>query len=131
MLDSGSYQLILELLNSTEIKIGALGTFYFPQGFYIYTGSAMKNLRKRVERHCRKDKKLRWHIDYLTSRKDIIIRDTLLFCSTEKQECNINMGTIEKLNAKAIIPKFGSSDCSNCPSHLLYLGRTNPIDIAS
>ncbi len=123
MPDKGAYQLVLRLIDSKSIKIGALGTYHFPQGFYVYTGSAMNNLSKRVVRHCKKDKKLRWHIDYLTSRVDVKICRILLFRSVDRIECKLNLKALETLGAKPIIPKFGASDCNCCPAHLLYLGK--------
>lgn len=127
MTDSGAYQLILEIKTDIEIKIGALGIFLFPQGFYIYTGSAMKNLHSRVERHCRRDKKIRWHIDYLTTHRDVEILQTKIFPSTQKEECKINLKTLSLLNAQPLVRKFGSSDCKKCPTHLLYIGKNMPF----
>ena len=43
-LDSGSYFLVIKLRRGQEVKIGSLGVFHFPAGYYVYTGSAMKKL---------------------------------------------------------------------------------------
>jgi len=42
LLPMKSYQLHIHLSEATAIKIGKLGVFLFPQGSYIYTGSAKK-----------------------------------------------------------------------------------------
>ena len=49
--DQGSYLLILELKRNRDISVGKLGRVSFKRGFYIYVGSAMANLSKRIERH--------------------------------------------------------------------------------
>ncbi len=41
-LNSGIYQLKSLLKKSANIKIGKLATFNFPEGIYVYTGSAKK-----------------------------------------------------------------------------------------
>ncbi len=66
--DRGSYLILYRLPRKRLIEIGGLGKVTFKQGYYIYVGSAMKSLSKRVERHRRIRKKLHWHIDYFSSR---------------------------------------------------------------
>ncbi len=121
-MDKGAYQIVLHIKKNTAIKIGALGEFDFPQGFYVYTGSAMRNLTKRVERHCKKDKKLRWHIDYLTSHKDVEIINAIAYPSENKMECLLNQN-LHKHFTEIPVKRFGSSDCRECPAHLIYLGN--------
>ena len=60
-----SYQLFINVTKEIDLKIGKLGRYLFPVGCYVYTGSAKKNINKRIERHLSKKKKLHWHIDYL------------------------------------------------------------------
>jgi Uri superfamily endonuclease len=125
-LNSGAYQLYINISRKVKIKIGSLGEFKFEQGIYVYTGSAMKNLRQRVARHQRlasdKDKsKLRWHIDYLLTNKFVHLEEIKLFPSTQKEECEINQVLLNQGKATIPIAKFGSSDCRNCKSHLVYI----------
>ncbi|MCJ7841927.1 GIY-YIG nuclease family protein [Lederbergia sp. NSJ-179] len=47
------------------VTIGKLGGFHFSKGYYIYVGSAKRNIQARVNRHIQMEKKKRWHIDYL------------------------------------------------------------------
>ncbi|MCX7965930.1 MAG: DNA/RNA nuclease SfsA, partial [Syntrophorhabdaceae bacterium] len=49
--DAGSYLLVLKNNDDKKIKIGKLGEIFFKKGFYIYVGSAMKNLQARLNRH--------------------------------------------------------------------------------
>lgn len=60
-----TYILEIWLERGQAIRIGRLGKFYFPRGCYLYVGSAKKNLRQRIQRHLREEKKRFWHIDYL------------------------------------------------------------------
>jgi len=119
--DSGAYMLILELNTDKWISIGGLGDVFFKKGFYIYVGSSMKNLNKRLERHKRKGKKHFWHIDYL--REEVDLLHTIPIRSHKRLECNL-ADSIKKLGC-VNIPDFGASDCM-CDSHLFYMER-DPI----
>ncbi|MCD6590442.1 MAG: GIY-YIG nuclease family protein, partial [Candidatus Aenigmarchaeota archaeon] len=79
-----SYILILKLDENKEIKIGSLGNIKFKKGYYMYVGSA-KNSIKRIERHFKVEKKLRWHIDYLSVNSKVL--DALLF---DIEECDLS-----------------------------------------
>ncbi len=91
------------------------------KGYYIYVGSSMNSLQSRINRHLRKSKKFRWHIDYLIphlkNMKAIPIR------SSERLECSIAKD-IEKISLLPL-EKFGSTDCK-CRSHLFYF-KNNPF----
>ena len=107
-----SYQLFINLSESIEIQIGKLGLFFFQKGNYVYTGSAKRNIEKRIKRHLSKDKTLHWHIDYLLSSDVSKIVKTV---KSELDECDLN----KKLKGRIIVKGFGSSDCKqNCESHL-------------
>jgi len=82
-------------------------------------GSAKRNLYKRLDRHKRREKRFRWHIDYLRNYADYLIVIPIL--TPEKIECELaqNLKTL----AQSLIPHFGSSDC-NCESHLFYFEET-------
>ncbi|MCD9184888.1 MAG: GIY-YIG nuclease family protein [Pyrinomonadaceae bacterium] len=117
-MDSGCYQLKIEIRENISLKIGALGVCRFAKGNYVYTGSAMKNLSRRVARHKSQEKKLRWHIDYLLAHCSVGLVKVEIYPSEKKEECFYNQNLL-KSGAKAVISKFGSSDCKTCPSHLL------------
>lgn len=107
-----SYQLVLKVHKKINIEVGKLGAFIFPAGYYIYTGSAKKNMEARIQRHLKKDKSLHWHIDYLTSHKEIEIVDVR---RSDMEECLLN----EQTHGYIVVPGLGASDCrSKCGSHL-------------
>jgi sugar fermentation stimulation protein A len=105
------------LLGDCEIEIGRLGSFHFPSGFYVYTGSGLSSLEGRIGRHLGKEKKNKWHIDYFLERAAPVA--FLPLTSSEQSECEINSMFLQKGEVVAI--GFGSSDCK-CPSHLVYVG---------
>ena len=109
-----SYQLFITLSQSTEIQIGKLGLFNFPNGTYVYTGSAKKNIDARIERHLSKNKNLHWHIDYLLANEQSQVIDVI---KSRLEECELNADTIGEI----LVAGFGSSDCKRyCKSHLKY-----------
>ena len=114
------YQLLIRLDNEKLIKIGSLGNFNFPEGYFIYTGSAKRNFAYRIIRHIRKKKKYKWHIDYLLKHGRII--QIKKYKSQALSECNLNRITQKKYKGVDIIKGFGSSDCK-CRSHLLFVGK--------
>ncbi len=117
---NGSYTILFELPKPIRIKVGSLGIVSFPSGFYAYTGSAFGSggLRARILRHLRKEKRLKWHIDYILPFSRI--RAVFFVVSDEKMECSINREILK--HAKVVRRSLGSSDCRTCPSHLLWLG---------
>jgi len=124
-LDSGSYLLIIKLRRKQKVKIGKLGVFDFPAGYYLYTGSAMRNLRKRVARHQRRrNKKLRWHIDFLLNNQYAVLERTVLYPSRDGQECRINRKIQKLRGGEILVRRFGASDCkSDCGAHLIYFSK--------
>lgn len=120
--DSGCYILILYLDEDERIEVGKIGVLFFKKGYYIYIGSAAKNLSSRIDRHRRLRKRAFWHIDYLRERTDYV---TALHIRTgEDLECLIAQDI--KLISDWTIPNFGSSDC-NCESHLFAM-KKNPLE---
>lgn len=119
--NTGSYLLLIEMRRPTTIRIGRLGVISFARGHYVYVGSAMRNLSARIARHLRKDKTLRWHVDYLRRHADDI--RAVPIPSSIRQECEIAHALSSLLtNGPA---RFGSSDCK-CPTHLFY-SPTDPL----
>ena len=113
-----TYQLHIEILSEISITVGRLGTFNFPAGIYIYTGSAKKNIDARIERHLRSEKKLRWHIDYLLAHEQAHVVKVVRHAESE---CVVN----QRVNGNIVVEKFGASDCrSGCGSHLKRLLST-------
>lgn len=124
MKDSGCYQLMIRIEKGCHIRVGRLGVFFFPAGWYIYTGSALKGLSLRIMRHLRREKRLHWHIDYLLQHGRITgIKKCL---TTKRKECSLNVRLFKFFKAKVIVKKFGSSDC-RCKTHLAYFEKKPDI----
>ena len=120
--DRGGYLLIVRLLADKTVQIGRLGRLRFRRGYYIYVGSAMRNLSPRIARHMRTRKKLHWHIDYLRQVADECV--PLAIRSSARRECEI-AAALSKILASG--PKgFGSYDC-DCPTHL-FRHTGNPLE---
>lgn len=97
-IQKGIYNLLIKLDKDCRLKVGMLGTFRFPKGYYVYTGSAQNNMEKRIARHlaiaecgirnaesqkenifvpqsalCNPHSpKMHWHIDYLLKAARVI-----------------------------------------------------------
>ena len=119
--DRGSYLIALRLAEGANVEIGKLGRLNFPKGYYLYVGSARKDLKQRIERHRRIRKTKFWHVDYLRERADF--QAAIPIRTGDDLECEIAkaMSGIAAWN----IPGFGCSDCS-CESHLFGM-RENPL----
>jgi sugar fermentation stimulation protein A len=111
--DQGSYLLILRLASEARLKVGGLGDTDFSRGYYVYVGSAMKNLTRRIERHRRLRKNFHWHIDYLRDVSEFLT--ALPVRSEDNLECEL--ASAMRNISEWSVPGFGCSDCS-CPSHL-------------
>lgn len=107
-----TYQLLIEVCKPIRVTVGRLGEFAMPAGLYVYTGSARRNFEARIARHLRRDKKLRWHIDYLLASRDVRVSRVE---RSIQPECTVNQST----DGDIVVPGFGASDCrSGCKSHL-------------
>jgi len=118
MLDSGTYIAVFLLPQQRRIEVGKLGAFVFEPGFYLYAGSAQRHLPARLARHARREKPLRWHIDYLSTQAHMI--GALLVPGPRRRECELAR-ELERLYIR-VIPGFGASDC-RCAGHLSYTRR--------
>jgi sugar fermentation stimulation protein A len=109
------YIAVFHLPERQRIRVGQLGCFWFKPGLYLYVGSAKRNLTARIERHGRKDKPLRWHIDYLSVHAQMI--GAMLVPDGRVPECElaVELAHLYELAASG----FGSSDC-RCVGHLFY-----------
>jgi sugar fermentation stimulation protein A len=114
-MNSGCYIVVFRLDRPRRIRVGRLGMFEFAAGYYLYVGSAQRNLAARLERHARKRKPMRWHIDYLSSKATMI--GALLCPGSKERECELAAELGGMLDAP--VPRFGASDC-RCPAHLFY-----------
>ncbi|NJE48150.1 DUF123 domain-containing protein [Thermococcus sp. 9N3] len=67
----GSYFLVIRLEEGERIRTKGK-SFELKPGYYVYVGSAMNSLEKRVARHFRREKRLHWHIDYLLKEAELL-----------------------------------------------------------
>ena len=86
-MNSGLYIAIFYLSKKHRITVGRFGIFDFTPGFYFYVGSAKRNLSARLDRHARKEKPLRWHIDYLSTKASMLGAITIEH--PDRKECKI------------------------------------------
>ena len=100
---------ILELWINEDITldVGSLGEIYFPSGRYFYVGRAKRWIMKRIERHFRRKKNLRWHIDYLTSNSSVNVTGAYILPYPADMEDKV---AGELSNICEVIVGFGSSD---------------------
>jgi sugar fermentation stimulation protein A len=120
--NGGCYLLVIEIPVDREIAAGSLGGIRFEKGWYVYTGSARKNLEQRLSRHLRKVRKQKhWHIDYLTPYAGKMLALPIL--SYRNLECAL-AADLEHMGGRPV-PGFGCSDC-RCGSHLFYF-RNDPM----
>ncbi len=113
-----SYLLVLENRKEQKKRVGCLGTVRFAAGFYVYVGSGGTNVVKRIRRHMASSKRLRWHIDYLTTgRNRMKSVDARVYPGVP--ECSLAARLARELVS---ISRFGASDCA-CPTHL-FLAAT-------
>ena len=130
----GVYTLIIHVTKAGKLNVGRFGLYYFPIGYYTYTGSALgkgtTNIRRRLTRHLNRRKKLHWHIDYLLNARSAEAVAVCFAKTSEQMECSVS--TAIKMLPKATIPirGFGSTDClSGCPAHLQMFIHKNPISV--
>lgn len=95
----------------------------FPQGYYVYIGSAKRNLEQRIRRHRYLRKKMHWHIDYLRQEAEFI---GVIPIRTKRDFEHLLAAAISDI-AEWEIKGFGCTDCS-CTSHLFGF-HENPLHI--
>lgn len=119
--------LILRLPRPMIIRVGRLGHFQFPAGWYAYVGSARGpgGLAARVSRHLRSPKPPRWHVDYLRDYAQPI--ETWYATGALKRECTWAQTLSGLASASIPAPRFGASDC-RCAAHLIHFAT--PPDLA-
>lgn len=125
MNEKGIYCLVFRNPQVT-LRVGSLGDVNFLSGWHIYVGSALGGAGfSRVKRHialsAEKNKKPRWHVDYLLMSSVFELESVFCGKTGERLEC-ILAGTF----GEEYVPGFGCSDC-RCRSHL-FRRDDNPKD---
>lgn len=117
----GSYRLAIALPDGAPLPprlATRVGCAALPAGWVVYAGSARGpgGLRARVRRHLRRDKTLRWHVDWLTTAPGAV---TLVQACPARSECGLTAEALAIDGAWCPVPGFGASDCACCPAHLI------------
>lgn len=115
--DSGAYVLLVELDRDRDLIVGSLGPCVFLAGYYLYLGSAKRNLAARLSRHRRRRKAQHWHIDTLLA--DASLRAAW---AVRGYGDEIRLATGVAGLADRAVPGFGASD-SPLDSHLFYFSE--------
>ncbi|MCD6525029.1 MAG: DUF123 domain-containing protein [Thermococcus sp.] len=100
----GSYFLVIRLGEEKVIRTKGRA-FELKPSYYVYVGSAMNSLEKRVARHFRREKKLHWHIDYLLKEAELL--RAYLIPSEVKLEEKLSL---EVSRFGEAVPGFGAGD---------------------
>lgn len=132
---SGVYAIWLWLSEEARLPVPRPGGSVLRRGLYAYVGSAQRNLAARLARHVRGARTVRWHVDDLRRRAEVVGVDVWPGAPRE-QECRMAAalaGYAQTLNGQparagraeveslARPRRFGASDCE-CPGHLVYFG---------
>ena len=117
----GAYLLLLRLDRPLAVDIPRLAAGILPPGWYAYAGSARGpgGMRARIARHLKADKPVHWHIDRLTPTAATL----LALAYPEADECALLSALLDCGVFTVPLPRFGSSDCRQCRSHLLRWRR--------
>jgi Uri superfamily endonuclease len=111
---AGAYVVAVAVATPIEVRCGGAAPALLQAGRYLYCGSAYGpgGLRARLGRHFRKAKSIRWHVDQLTTRGEVIGA----WAIPQGDECEL----VQRLGLLPVpVDGFGASDCARCRSHLL------------
>ena len=121
--NAGDYMIVLQMEEDSTITVGSLGDIRFPKGYYVYVGSARKNLDQRIAHHKALRKRRHWHMDYLRN----ACRFTGAIPIRTKEDLEHKLAETLSGIADWSIPGFGCTDCS-CKSHLFGFHQ-NPMHL--
>jgi Uri superfamily endonuclease len=120
---AGVYCLLLWLPRPHRIGPGRMGPCRLERGWYVYIGSARRNLLPRLLRHLRRHKRLHWHIDHL--RAVASLRGIWVWPWTPGGECRTGALIRRMPGASVPVKGFGSTGC-RCDAHLVSF-RSEPL----
>jgi Uri superfamily endonuclease len=115
---AGAYVVAVAVATSIQVRCGGAAPALLRAGRYLYCGSAYGpgGLQARLGRHFRKDKAIRWHVDQLTTRGEVLGA----WAIPRGDECEL----VQRLAFLPVpVAGFGATDCARCRSHLLRWPR--------
>ncbi len=117
--DRGSYILVFRINAPLRVKT-KYGFTILERGIYAYVGSAFGpgGLRARISRHWRREKRVHWHIDWVTVSSSCKHLGVFVFPG-ERLESHLAAVLGERFEP---VPGFGASDSPE-DSHLFVLSR--------
>jgi sugar fermentation stimulation protein A len=121
--ESGTYVLVLRLARRTTLSVGALGDVQFERGYFTYVGSARRGLRPRLSRHISREKRKKWHIDWLTTSPNF---EPVAAATTGRVGLECKIARMLSTRADARVKGFGCSDCG-CESHLAHFPDASSV----
>ncbi|MGI9308311.1 MAG: GIY-YIG nuclease family protein [Gammaproteobacteria bacterium] len=106
-----------------SVAIGKQGELRLQAGTYLYSGSAFGpgGLGGRLKHHLHRASPLRWHVDYLKQHCKLV-RISVAHHDRESEHAWVRH-QIGLPGAGIPLPGFGSSDCPQCPAHLVFINR--------
>ncbi|MFX0015109.1 MAG: DUF123 domain-containing protein [Promethearchaeota archaeon] len=127
----GVYVIVLKIVHPYVIDTKRF-KWILKAGYYLYFGSARgktsTSLENRLARHFRFQKKIFWHIDYITSNSDTKIINAFYSVKPDITECSAFQEFKQNFQDVIIIPNFGSTDCkSYCGGHLFFLSPNQAV----
>lgn len=116
-----TYILLIFLEKAHSLLIGKLGWNHLEKGYYIYIGSARKNIKHRLARHFLRKKKKHWHIDYILSDPypSTIVN---IWIHQGSCECTATRELGRNEYCQIVKKGLGSSDCQ-CVSHFFKIDK--------
>ncbi len=120
----GIYALIMKYNGPRKnLRVGSGIVLELEQSMvYVYIGSAQGagGIKARISRHLRKEKRLKWHIDYLTSLKETSILYIVYSCTRDSSAESRLVNTCSSILSGG--PNgFGASDDPKNRTHLFLL----------
>jgi Uri superfamily endonuclease len=113
------YAVLTRVPRRTSLPVGSLGTVTLERGWYAYIGSAVRAREARVSRHLARDKRLRWHADYLFA---AFPAEGAWLVDGAAGECELAGALAALPGAERSPRRFGAGDC-RCAGHLIRLTR--------
>lgn len=110
--NGGVYTLILKAEKGNRIRVGRRKIVDVVPGYYIYVGSALKNLAYRLNRYIaltREDRRKHWHIDYILASQSVFLCSIVYAFTQHKVEPTVALALIGK-GFKVVREGIGSSE---------------------